>query len=176
MSLQVTVVNRPPDAEQFWAAMGRVVPRSLGGTAAKMAATAPHGKSGKLGRRVDIIARRVNQGLIQGIEVLFGVGVRYGHLVAGGHRIIARGAASGHGQVIGQKTVIRNRLRGGAVASEKVIVPVRETRRAALLRRRGEGAIGFVPGNPWAVAVFQEDQPGNVQLIERGLAQDVHAL
>lgn len=169
MPLDVQVVERQPvpDGMRFWDVVTRMLPLALAPTAARLQLRAPRGKTGKLARRVDVRAVRVSQGFVQGVEAQFIVPVRYGHLVTGGHRIIPRGPA--RGVVIGSKTVIRNRLRGGFVASESVSMPVRETRGVALRRRLAAGSIGFVPGNPFALQTVAEDRAALIQRIETGL-------
>jgi len=169
MPLDVQVIERQPvpDGIRFWDAVTRILPLALAATATRMQLRAPRGKSGKLARRVDVRAVRVNQGFVQGVEAQFVVAVPYGHLVTGGHRIIPRGPE--RGAVTGSKTVIRNRLRGGFVASESVSVPVRETRGVALRRRRAAGSIGFVAGNPFALQTIAEDRAALIQRIETGL-------
>lgn len=147
MPLQVAVISRPPTAGKFWDVMLRIVPRALAGTAARMAATAPHGKTGKLSRRVDVRVRRINQGLVQGVQADFVVGVRYGHLVVRGHRNIPRGP-------------------GRRGANKGVL-------RSALKARRSAGATGFTPGNPFADQAFTQSRSAVIATIERMLAQEV---
>lgn len=154
MPLDVQVIERRPvpDGRQFWGVVAGILSRALRSTAATMQGRAPHGKTGKLARRVDVRVTRVNQGLVQGVQADFIVAVPYGHLVSRGHRIIARGAP-----------------RQGIKLSKGE----RATRRTALLRRRGAGAIGFVPANPFATATLQEDEGHIVQGIEQGLTDAV---
>jgi hypothetical protein len=177
MPLDVTVIKRPPTGAQFWDAMLRVVPRALAGTAARMAAAAPRGRTRKLGRRVIVRVKPMSLGLFaQGVQADFGVGVHYGHLVTGGHQIIARGRGRGsRGAVIGSRAVTRTTtlVGSGAQASFPVAVPIRSTRLAELKTRRAAGSIGRVPGNPFADIVFAQERGAIVATIERTLAQDV---
>jgi hypothetical protein len=154
MPLEIAVIERRPvpDGQRFWDTVARILSRATRSTAAKMQARAPHGKSGKLSRRVDVRVTRINQGFVQGVEADFIVAVRYGHLVARGHRIVARDA---------QRKGLR--LSKGE----------RATRRSALLERRGRGSLGFVPANPFAAGTLQEDQGSIVQAIEDGLTNAV---
>jgi len=162
MPLEITVIERRPvpDGQRFWDTVTQILSRATRGTAAKMQARAPVGKTGKLARRVDVRVSRVNQGFVQGVEIDFIVGVPYGHLVARGHRIIARGP--GREGAGGGRTGPRGRLQGR-----------RGELRSALLERRGRGSLGFVPANPFASATLQEDQGSLVQAIERGLTDAV---
>ena len=154
MPLEVVVIERrpAPDGQRFWDAVGRILSPATRGTAAKMQARAPRGKTGKLSRRVDVRVARVNQGFVQGVEIDFIVGVPYGHLVARGHRTIARG-----------------KQRKGLRLSKGE----RATRRSALLERRGRGALGFVPANPFASQTLAEDQGTLVRAVEDGLTNAV---
>lgn len=150
MPLEIAVIERQPvpDGTRFWDAVMRILPVALASTAARMQLRAPRGKTGKLSRRIQIRTVRVNQGFVQGVEGQFVVAVPYGHLVARGHRIIARGAQ-----------------RKGLRLSKTE----RKTRRTALLRRRAAGAIGFVPADPFALQTLTEDRALMIQRIETGL-------
>lgn len=150
MSLEVEVLKDIPTGQQMWDALGRIIPRAFAGTATRMAAAAPRGKTGKLSRRVQVVAKRISQGFVQGVEADFGVGVPYGHLVTKGHKIIARGP--------GRKGANKGALR------------------TQLKNRRGAGALGFVPGNPFAERVFNQDRANAIRLIEEGLKQDLDAV
>lgn len=154
MPLDVQVIERTPvpDGRRFWDVVAGLMSRVTRATAGKMQARAPHGKSGKLSRRVDVRVVRVNQGFVQGVQADFVVAVPYGHLVSRGHKIIARGAQ-----------------RKGL----KLTKADRATRRTALLRRRGEGAIGSVPANPFATGALQEDEGQIVRGIEQALTDVV---
>ena len=154
MPLDVQVIERRPvpDGRRFWDVVAGLLPRAARPTASRMQLRAPHGKTNKLSRRVDVRVTRVNQGLVQGVGVDFIVAVPYGHLVARGHRIIARGAQ-----------------RQGLKLSKGE----RATRRTALLRRRGQGSTGFVPANPFASATLQEEEGAIVRGIEQGLTDAV---
>lgn len=168
MPLEVTVIERQPvpAGQRFWDTVGRILPRTVLSTAAKMRQRAPVGKTGKLSRRVDIRVVRVSQGFVQGVEVQFGVGVPYGHLVSAGHRIIARGRTQlsvttvGISKRTGRQTV-RTRLGRNIFA------------RTELKERRLGGAIGVVPGNPFATGTLQEDAGAIVRGIEQGLTNAV---
>jgi hypothetical protein len=150
MPLDVQVIERQPvpTGTRFWDAVMRIVPLAFAPTATRMQLRAPRGKTGKLARRVQVRAKRVSQGFIQGVEVQFIVGVPYGHLVAQGHRIIARGEQ-------------RKGLKLSTVDRTK--------RRTALKRRRAAGAAGFVPANPFATQTLAEDRAAAIGRIESGL-------
>lgn len=154
MPLEVAVIERHPvpEGRKFWDVVAGLAARGAQVTARKIQSRAPVGKSGKLSRRVDVRVTRVNQGFVQGVQLDFIVAVPYGHLVSRGHRIIARGE-----QRLGLKLSKADRA----------------SRRAGLLRRRGAGAIGFVPPNPFATATLQEDEGQIVRAIEQGLTDAV---
>lgn len=181
MPLDVQVIERKPvpDGRRFWDVVAGLLSRAARPTATRMQLRAPHGKTGKLARRVDVRVVRVNQGLVQGVQLDFIVAVPYGHLVTGGHRIIPRGRSRGtRGAVIGSKqlTVTRHWLTlGGQEATRQEVVTraVRSTRRAELLQRRGRGSIGFVPANPFASATLQETEGQIVRAVEDGLTHAV---
>lgn len=163
MALDVVMVKRLPTPSDFWDALMRIVPRALTPTAAKLRSRAPRGKTGKLSRGFDVRARRISQGLVQGVQAEIGARVPYGHLVAAGHRIVARGPGR---RVIGDLEKMGpwgvSRARG-----------IRTSLRRSLKARRLAGAIGFVPGHPFEDQTWQEDRGNVVRLIERLLAQDV---
>jgi hypothetical protein len=154
MPFEVVVIERRPvpDGQRFWDRVADLLKRVSVGTAAKMQTQAPVGKTGKLARRVDVRVSRVNQGFVQGVALDFIVAVPYGHLIARGHRIVARGE---------QRKGLR--LSKGE----------RAMRRSALLERRSRGSLGFVPANPFASATLQEDQGAIAQGIEQGLTDAV---
>lgn len=132
-------------------ALERAAPRAMILVAADIRARAPRGKTGKLGRGFDVAARRI-RGLAGGVEVAIGARVPYGHLVAGGHRIIARGPT-------------RKDRRLSRVA--------RAAARSSLKQRRILGGRGFVPGNPFVTDAFASRGPDAVRLLERLIAQDL---
>lgn len=150
MPLEVTVVKRLPTGAQFWDAVQKVLGKTLDPIAAQMAARAPKGRTGKLSRRIAVVLKRMNSGLIQGVEADFVTGVKYGHLVERGHRIVARGP--------NRRTRMTREER-------------RDLRRA-LLRRRLQ-AQGFVPANPFAENVLKEQRSGIITGIESGLKQEI---
>lgn len=151
MPLEVQVIKRPPNAVQFWDMIERLLPRVLRPVAARMQARAPRGKTGKLSRRIDVVIRRVNAGLIQGVEALFVTGVPYGHLVERGHRIVGRGPTR----------------KGRRLSREE-----RKLLRRALLQRRLSGG-RFVPGTHFAEHTLREERGAVVQGIESGLTQEM---
>jgi hypothetical protein len=178
--LQAIVVTGAEEARRkmvparWWAALLGIAPRALTPTAAKLKSRAPRGRSGKLSRGFDVRAKPIHQGFIQGVQAEIGARVSYGHLVTRGHQVIARGRGRGtKGAQIGNRTVTRNRMRGGFVVSERVTLAVRSTRAAELKARRAAGALGFVPGNPFAEQTFLEDRVQIIRLIEKLLEQDV---
>lgn len=127
MSLEVFVapeLERALNPDRWWQALERNAPRALVPVANAMRATAPKGKSGKLSRGFSVIAKRVSQGLIQGIEADIVTKVPYGHLVERGHKNVPRGPQ--------RKGLKLSRQR-------------RKELKVALESRRA-GATGFTPG------------------------------
>lgn len=158
---------------RYWAALERILPRALAPALVAMKTAAPRGRSGKLARGFDLRLQRIQQGLVHGLQVDVGARVPYGHLVHGGHKIIARGRGRGsHGAVIGTKQVTVTRhalLLSGQEATRQEVVTrnVRSTRAAELTTRRAAGAIGRVAGNPFAAWVLQQRQAQTVGLVEK---------
>jgi len=164
---------------RWWAALLQIAPRALMPTASKLRSRAPKGESGKLSRGFDVRAKPISQGFIQGVQAEIGARVSYGHLVTRGHQVIARGRGRGtKGAVIGSRAVVVTRRAltlGGQIATrqESVTRVIRSTRSAELKARRAAGALGFVPGNPFAEQTFLEDRVQIIRLIEKLLEQDV---
>ena len=170
MPLDVQVIERQPvpDGRRFWDVLAGLLSRAARPTAARMQHRAPHGKTGKLSRRVDVRVVRVNQGFVQGVQLDFIVAVRYGHLVAGGHRIIARGPTRKQVSITTERISTRT---GRQVISTRLGFD--PTSRIQLAQRRGRGALGFVPANPFASATLQEDDGRIVRAVEDGLTHAV---
>lgn len=152
-------IRRKLNADRWWAALLRIAPRALIPTASKLKSRAPVGETGKLSRGFDVRAKRISQGFIRGVQAEIGARVSYGHLVARGHRIIARGATR-----FTFSGTARTRIGARAVLGIE---------RSKLKARRAGMAIGFVPGNPFAIAAVAEDRAQVVRLIEKMLEQEV---
>jgi hypothetical protein len=134
----------------WYAALERVAPRALVLLAADLRGRAPRGRTGKLARGFDVRARRIDRGLVQGVQAEVGARVPYGHLVAEGHRVIPRGPA-----------------RSGTTRSQRASL------RSGLKARRAAGAIGFVPGNPFVLQAVAERGPQVIAVLERLLMQEL---
>jgi hypothetical protein len=155
----VEEARRKLDRARWWDALMRIAPRSLLPTAAKLKGRAPVGETGKLSRGFDVRAKRISQGFIQGVQAEIGARVGYGHLVARGHKIVARGAT---------------RFTFGGTARTRIASrALLGTERSKLKARRAGPAIGFVPPDPFAVASMAEDRAQIVRLIEKLLEQEV---
>lgn len=152
---------RATDPARWWEAIARHAPRAMIPLARAMANAAPKGRTGKLSRGFDVRAQRIQQGLIQGVQVDIGSRVPYGHLVERGHRIVPRGR--------GFKLTIRNRLRGGFVISEEIR---QRSRGGQSLKARRAGATGFVPGRFFGARTFASQGDQVIGLLERLLEQD----
>lgn len=126
------------DPRRWQDALERALPIAYQPVLSESQSRAPRGRTGKLAASVRLQIRRISQGLIAGIEVLLGTGVRYGHLVERGHQIIPRGPSRSGRLTRGRRAELRSGL--------KV--------------RRAQGAVGFVPGRPFMepVAVGQHEQ------------------
>jgi len=144
---------------RFWDALLRIAPRALLPTAAKLKSRAPIGETGKLSRGFDVRAKRISRGLIRGVQAEIGARVSYGHLVARGHKIIARGAT--------------RYTFGGTARTRIASRALLGIERSKLKARRAGIAIGFVPPNPFVVATMAEDRAQTVRLIEKMLEQAV---
>ena len=153
MSLEVVVVKNLPTTQQFWGAIQRVVPRSFAATVARIRARAPHGKTGKLARVINVRVTPSNAGGVfgSGVQVEFVTAAPYGHLVERGHRIVARG----------------QQRKGFRLSKDE-----RRTRRSALLTRRAS-AQRFVPGQHFALQAFMETRTQAVAMVESGLKQEL---
>lgn len=152
-------LNRRLDPRRWWGAIMRIAPRTLAPTAARLPRLAPRGRTGKLGRGFDVRAKRISQGLVEGVQAEIGARVRYGHLVTGGHRIIARGATR-----FTFSGTARRPIPGRAVLAAE--------RTKLKLRRLGVG-LGFVPGNPFVEQAVAADRVTIVRLSEKLLEQEV---
>lgn len=165
MPLETIVVTGIEEARRrlqparWWAALLHIAPRALLPTAAKLKSRAPKGETGKLSRGFDVRAKAINQGFISGVQAEIGARVRYGHLVARGHRIIARGKTR-----FTFSGTARKPIPGRAVLAAE--------RRKLKARRLGV-AIGFVPANPFAEQTFAEDRGNIIRRIEKLLEQSV---
>jgi hypothetical protein len=170
----VRKLQRMLTPSRFWSALERILPRALTPVLVEMKSVAPRGKTQKLARGFDLRLKRIEQGLIHGLQVDVGARKPTGHLVHEGHRIIARGRSRGTlGPQIGTKIVTRNRLRGGFVISEPKTLAVRSTRSAELKKRRAAGPIGRVPGNPFAFRVMAQRQAQTIGFIEKLLVREL---
>jgi len=143
----VPELQRALDPNRWWAAIERNAPRALAPVVNAMRSAAPKGRTGKLARGFDTRTKRINQGLIQGVQVDIGSRVPYGHLVERGHKIIARGPG-------------RSGAKKGAL-------------RTALKARRSAGAIGFVAGRFFGQRTLQARGAQVMSLLERLLAQEL---
>lgn len=155
MSLEVFIpreLNRALDGEAWWAAIERHAPRAMMPAAHAMRQTAPKGKTGKLSRGFDVRAKRIRQGLIQGVQVEIGARVPYGHLVERGHQIIARGP----------------QRKGIKLTRER-----RKELRTSLKARRAAGAIGHVPGRFFGREAVEQRRSQIMSLLEKLVAQDM---
>lgn len=148
-------------------ALERAAPRAMAVVAAELRARAPRGKTGQLGRGFDVDVRRV-VGLAGGVQVTIGARVPYGHLVAGGHRIIARGPTR---KQVSITTVRISKRTGRQVVSTRLGID--PTSRLALRRRRALGSTRFVPGNPFVQEAFAAREPEVVNLLERLIGQEL---
>lgn len=134
---------------RYWEALERIIPRALTPALSAMRDAAPRGRTGKLSRGFDVRLKRVQQGLIHGLEVDVGARVPYGHLVHGGHRIVARGP---------QRKGLTRARRG-------------ELRSA--LKERRLSPHGRVLGYPFAFQVLQRQLPQAIGLIEKLLLREL---
>lgn len=170
MSLETFVIEGIPplakalDGERFWALIERHAPRAMSSVANRLKGLAPKGKSGKLSRGFDVRAKRIRQGLIQGIQVDIGARVPYGHLVERGHNVIPRGPGrKGLSAVALSEKGPRGKLLRGR----------RAELRKALLARRASGPIGRVPGRFFARSELTRSAGEVMSLLGRLVMQDL---
>lgn len=156
LALDALVVEAPNlDARDLWQEMERGMPEAFQPFLDILAARAPRGETGELSSQgFGIRMRRRDQGVIQGVDVQVGAAQPTAHLVAEGHEIIPRGAGT---------AAIAAAPRG--TKREK-----RAALRADVQARRAEGAIGFVPGNPWIAQAWAEQRAAIVGRLETALA------
>lgn len=154
MSLEVFVapeLERALNPDRWWQAIERNTPRALMPVASAMRGTAPRGKSGKLARGFSVIARRVSQGLIQGVEANIVTKAPYGHLVERGHRNVPRGPQ--------RKGLKLSRQR-------------RKELKVALEARR-TGATGFTPGVFFGQEALESRREQVLSLLGRLVMQEL---
>ena len=170
MSLVVEVLKDLPTGRELWGVIQRVVPRAFAVTAARMQALAPRGKTRKLSRRVDIRVTPSHAGGIfgGGVQVDFVTGVPYGHLVTEGHDVIARGPTR---RQVSITTARISKHTGRQVTTTRFGFDPMS--RILLAKRRAAGAIGRVPGNPFAQLALQETRAQAIANVEAGLKQEL---
>lgn len=77
---------------RYWEALERIIPRALTPALSAMRDAAPRGRTGKLSRGFDVRLKRVQQGLIHGLEVDVGLGCPMAISSTGGTRSLRAGA------------------------------------------------------------------------------------
>lgn len=148
------VLNGPPNAlspERFWAALERNVPRALTPLLVAMREGMPR-RSGKLASRpLEVRAERKGDIFGGGVQAAIGAREPYAHLVAFGHRVVARGPTR---------------------KGRKLSRAVRAAARTALRNRQDLGQ-GFVPGRDFVTPALDARGPEVVRLLEKLLVQEL---
>ena len=107
-----------------------------------------------MGDRFDVVADRVQQGLVQAVRVAVISRQPYGHLVAEGHRIVPRGPSRGDRLTRTERAALRSGLKARRAAGRF-------------------GVFGRVAGNPWVRNAVATTRPHVMDLLERLVAQDL---
>lgn len=125
------------------------VPSAFQPLLVELASTAPVASGKMAAAGFQAVARRVNAGLVQGVEVSVGSGIPYTHLPGFGHDIIGRGPSR---------------------KGRKLKRAQRAAMRSALKARRAVGPIGHVPASNWIEPAVEKAGPAVTAAIEEKLA------